>query len=182
MKKIYQSCTLLLAFVCSMGAFAQSSFNADSLRAQLIKDWERAKAYTKEYLDAMPEDGINFKPTPDIRSFAEQMLHLSQGNVGLSSNASGKPRLYQGQQMEKMDEFKNKAALTKVVMECYDYVLDGIRTADLSTWGERVGRGNFSETKLAWLNKAFEHQSHHRGQTTIYLRLKGVTPPAEKLF
>lgn len=32
------------------------------------------------------------------------------------------------------------------------------------------------------IGKAFEHQTHHRGQTTVYLRLKGITPPAEKLF
>ena len=178
---VYQSCFLLMALFCSVAGFAQT-INNDSLRAQLIKDWERAKAYTREYIDAMPEDGINFKPNADIRSFAEQMLHLSQGNVGLSSNATGKARIYQGQQLEKMEEFKNKAALTKVVMECYDFVIDGIRTADLSKWNERLGRGNINETKFAWLNKAFEHQTHHRGQTTIYLRLKGVTPPAEKLF
>ena len=42
--------------------------------AQLLTEWQRAKEYTKEYLDAMPEDGVGFKPTPEIRSFAEQML------------------------------------------------------------------------------------------------------------
>ncbi|HYF30325.1 MAG TPA: DinB family protein [Chitinophagaceae bacterium] len=181
MKKIYQIYCLLALLLMSLGSFAQS-LNGDSLRAQLLKDWERAKAYTKEYLDAMPEDGINYKPTPEIRSFAEQMLHLSQGNVGLSSNASGKPRIYQGQNLEKMEEFKTKASLTKVVMECYDFVIDGIRNADVTKWSEKVKRGNFDETRLAWLNKAFEHQTHHRGQTTIYLRMKGVTPPNEKLF
>jgi hypothetical protein len=30
--------------------------------------------------------------------------------------------------------------------------------------------------------KAFDHQTHHRGQTTIYLRLKVVTPLGEMLF
>jgi uncharacterized damage-inducible protein DinB len=37
-------------------------------------------------------------------------------------------------------------------------------------------------TKATVISKAFEHQTHHRGQTVAYLRLKGVTPPAEKLF
>ncbi|HYE55792.1 MAG TPA: DinB family protein [Chitinophagaceae bacterium] len=170
---------LVLAAIPSMaGAFA----NNDSLKAQLVRDWERAKAYTKEYLDAMPEDGVNYKPAEGIRSFAEQMLHLSQGNVGLSSNGTGRERIYAGKNLEKMDEFRNKAALTKVVMECYDFVIDGIRNMDASKLDEKVKRGNFDETRLAWLSKAFEHQTHHRGQTTIYLRMKGVTPPNEKLF
>ena len=31
------------------------------------------------------------------------------------------------------------------------------------------------------LTKGLEHQAHHRGQTTIYLRLEGVSP-SERLF
>ena len=50
--------------------------------------------------------------------------------------------------------------------------------------GASPGRagGRFDATRGSALDKAFEHQTHHRGQTTIYLRLKNVKPPAEKLF
>jgi uncharacterized damage-inducible protein DinB len=182
MKRLLTKTCLMILLASALPMMAGAFTNNDSLKAQLIKDWERAKAYTKEYLDAMPEDGINYKPTPEIRSFAEQMLHLSQANIGLSSNATGKERIYAGKNLEKMDEFKNKAALTKVVMECYDFVIEGIKSFDAAKFDEKVKRGNFDESKLAWLNKAFEHQTHHRGQTTIYLRMKGITPPNEKLF
>jgi uncharacterized damage-inducible protein DinB len=181
-RKFIKSSLLLLLFIGSIPAIANAFTNNDSTKAQLIRDWERAKAYTREYLDAMPEDGINYKPTPETRSFAEQMLHMSQGNVGLSSNGTGKERIYAGKNLEKMDEFKNKAALTKLVMECYDYVIDGIKSMDVSKFDEMVKRGTFENSRLTWINKAFEHQTHHRGQTTIYLRLKGVQPPQEKLF
>jgi uncharacterized damage-inducible protein DinB len=40
----------------------------------------------------------------------------------------------------------------------------------------------FEMTKRMTFEKAFEHQTHHRGQTTVYLRLAGVKPPMEKLF
>jgi len=30
--------------------------------------------------------------------------------------------------------------------------------------------------------KTFEHQTHHRGQATIYIRLQGIRPPQEQLF
>ncbi|HEX4849907.1 MAG TPA: damage-inducible protein DinB, partial [Puia sp.] len=49
-------------------------------QSEMMADWQRAKIYTKAYLDAMPEDGYGFKPTPEIRSFAQQMLHLSDAN------------------------------------------------------------------------------------------------------
>ncbi|MDB5118187.1 MAG: damage-inducible protein DinB, partial [Mucilaginibacter sp.] len=48
--------------------------------AELVKEWERSKAYTKEYLDAMPESSYTLKPTPEMRSFAEQNLHLADAN------------------------------------------------------------------------------------------------------
>jgi uncharacterized damage-inducible protein DinB len=151
--------------------------------ALMVADWTRARDYTKEYLDAMPEDGVGLKPTPDIRSFAEQMLHLAGGNFGFAATAAGVANPQQGKSLEKMDEFKTKAALTKIVIESYDFVINSIKGMDAKKMDEPVKLfGRFDMTRATALDKAFEHQTHHRGQTTIYLRLKGVKPPQEKLF
>ena len=40
----------------------------------------------------------------------------------------------------------------------------------------------FDVSRGAAMEKAFEHQTHHRGQTTVYLRLKGITPPKKSYF
>lgn len=156
------------------------------LRAQrvneVIADWERAKAYTKEYLDAMPEDGINLKPTPEMRSFAEQMLHLAMGNAGIAATATGKDRLFK-ENIEKLDQYKSKAALSQVVLESYDFVIGILKTMTDAQLAEKVKFFNGQEyTRETGISKAFEHQTHHRGQTTVYLRLKGIAPPNEKLF
>jgi hypothetical protein len=44
----------------------------------------------KEYIEAMPEDALGFKPTPEIRSFAEQMLHLAGGNYMFAAGPRAK--------------------------------------------------------------------------------------------
>ena len=150
--------------------------------ATLVADWTRARDYTKEYLDAMPEDGLSFKPKPDIRSFAEQMLHLANANFAFASTATGAVNPQQGKNLEKMDEYKTKAGLTKIVMESYDFMISAIKGMDVKKMDEQVKFFGRDLTRAAALEKGFEHQTHHRGQTTIYLRLKGVTPPAEKLF
>jgi len=151
--------------------------------SSLVADWTRAKDYTKEYLDAMPDDGVGFKPTPDIRSFAEQMLHLANANFVFASTATGAANPQQGKNLEKMDEYKTKAALTKIVMESYDYVISSIKGMDVKKMDEPIKLfGRFDATRATAIDKLFEHQTHHRGQTTIYLRLKGVKPPQEKLF
>jgi hypothetical protein len=56
----------------------------------LVAEWTRARLGVKEYIEAMPEDAIGFKPTPEVRSFAEQMLHLAGGNYMFGAASSGK--------------------------------------------------------------------------------------------
>jgi uncharacterized damage-inducible protein DinB len=181
--KTLKSIFIILSTLVTTSAFAQSITN-DSLKAQSVRDWQRAKAYTKEYLDAMPEKGLSLKPTPEVRSFAEQMLHLAQANFGLGSMGTGEKPPYADKNLEKMDELKTKDALAKTVMESYDFVINGIRKMDVNKLSNRVTMESFKITtsQLDWLNKTFEHQTHHRGQCTVYLRLAGVTPPPEKLF
>ena len=146
-----------------------------------VKEWERAKAYTKEYLDAMPESGYALKPTPEMRSFAEQMLHLTDANYNFVAAATGeKPTV---KDVEKTTADKSKANVTKLTLEGYDFVINSMKkmmAADLQTQIKLFGR--FDLSKSAAIQKAFEHQTHHRGQTTVYLRLAKATPPNEKLF
>ena len=151
-------------------------------KSQMVTEWQRAKEYTKEYLDAMPEEGTNYKPTADIRSYAEQMLHLATANYAIGSAASGKANPFQGKNLEKMEEFKTKAALAKAVLESYDFVISALQSVADAQLNENVKVFNRDLTRELAFNKVFEHQTHHRGQTTIYLRMKGIKPPAEKLF
>ncbi len=149
--------------------------------AMMVADWTRARDYTKEYLDAMPEDGFGFKPSPDIRSFAEQFLHLANANYAFASAATGMASTNKVN-LEKAADMQTKAAATKAVMDSYDFVIKAVQGADAKALGEAVKVFGRDTTRGGALGKAFEHQTHHRAQTTIYLRLKGVKPPPEKLF
>jgi len=148
---------------------------------ELDATWKRAKKWTLDYVDAMPEDSLNFKPTPEIRSFAVQMLHLAFWNYGLAGWVAGKPNPFGKDQgnLESKSEYKTKAALRKVVEQSYDFVIDAVAALDDAKLLEPVTYFNSKATRLLSLTTALDHQAHHRGQTTIYLRLKGITPPPE---
>ncbi len=150
--------------------------------SQMVADWQRAKAFTKEYLDAMPADGVAYKPNADVRSFAEQMLHIAMANFAFASSASGKANPYKDKNLEKTPEFATKEALDKVVMESYDFVIAALQGTNEAQMGEKVKVFGMDLARDQAYSKAFEHQTHHRGQATLYLRMKGVTPPKEKLF
>ena len=79
-KQFFATVCILFGFITATQA--QSS-------EDMLKEWERAKAYTKEYLDAMPADKYGLKPTPEMRSFAEQMYHIAEANYGIGASAAG---------------------------------------------------------------------------------------------
>jgi len=147
----------------------------------MIRNWERAKAYTKEYLDAMPEDGYALKPTPEMRSFAEQMLHLAEANYSFAATVTGEKSPVTD--LEKSTTDKSKANITRITLDSYDYMIAAIKKLTAAQLAEKTKLfGRFELTKEDIIAKGFEHQTHHRGQATVYLRLKGVKPPQEKLF
>jgi uncharacterized damage-inducible protein DinB len=176
MRKIF---TLVLITLTVNFSYAQL---ADSLKAQMLRDWERSKAYTKEYLDAMPKDKYGFKAQDSVRSFAQQMLHLAQGNVGIASMATGKPAIWQNARLENSKTAQSYDSVNYYVLGSYDFVIEAIKNFDVSKFAETTGSGRFSGTRMALLLKVLEHQAHHRGQTTIYIRLLGIKPPNERLF
>lgn len=151
--------------------------------AALVAEWNRAKDYTREYIDTMPEDGLGLKPTPEIRSFAEQMLHLADGQYFFCKNIFGVERPAAAADLEKNGDLKkSKAALQKAVADSYDFVITQIKTQTPAKLDEQITMYGIKMPRQVAIAKAFEHQTHHRGQTTIYIRLKGLKPPNERLF
>jgi uncharacterized damage-inducible protein DinB len=161
----------------SAPAAAAKEWPADPI-GMLAAEWTRAKNWTKEYIDKMPAEGLSFKPTPEIRSFNEQMLHLASANFFYATSGTAQPSPYKREDFT-ADKFKTKADLMKMVMESYDFMINGIKGMSPAKLEEKVQGRRVTMTRRATLNNGFEHQTHHRGQTTIYLRLKGVTPPPE---
>jgi uncharacterized damage-inducible protein DinB len=174
-----------VSLICPLAGLAQQTppreFPKTTVEG-LVAEWERVKKGVKEYIDAMPEDAMGFKPTPEVRSFAGQYLHVANANFMFGARLSGAANPYQGKDLEKMDEYKGKAALTKVVMESYDFIINQVKAMDEAKLNGRVTVFNINMPRHVGLAKALEHQAHHRGQTTLYLRLKGITPPSEGLF
>ncbi len=175
---------LLLPVLCFATAFTAQSqaLTSDDIKAQLVKDWERAKVYTNEYLNTMPADKYSFKAVDSVRSFAQQMLHLAGGNIFLMSGATDQKAPFMRGDLEKSAGAQSKDSVMYFVNASYDFCINAVKTSDVSKWGEKKKIMQYEETKFGLMTKTFEHQTHHRGQTTIYIRLLGIKPPQEKLF
>ena len=186
MKKylITAATSLFLFVLLSPASLKAQALSVEDIKAQMVKDWERAKAYTVDYLNTMPENKYSFKAVDSLRSFAQQMLHLAGGNVFIMMNATGQPPLsWLPSDIEHSATSQKKDSVMYYVTASYDYCINAVKNYDVNKWGEKTKMFNtYEETRFALMNKAFEHQGHHRGQTTIYIRLQGIKPPQERLF
>lgn len=133
-----------------------------------------AKDYTLRVAELMPADKYAFRPAPDAMSFGEQLLHLSQ-NIGwlCSAYLTGKRSPLEKAKLQ----FHQKDSVLRVVIDVYDYALqtlDGLAPGEL---GDSVKFFAGPMTKLQIVNLINDHQTHHRAQLLVYLRLNGITPP-----
>ena len=179
MKTIKKSLTTALLMLVLVGQAWATTPEAE--KDAMVADWERAKAFTLEYIDAMPDDGFFKAPTEGIRTFAAQMLHLTDGNAGIVAIGAGVSGPFEGR-VEQDASLNTKAKVRETVVKAYDFVIQTIKSFDMAKANETAEAFGQSFPRVEWFKKAFEHQTHHRGQATIYLRMHGVKPPPEKLF
>ncbi len=143
-------------------------------RDEFTPHWQRSREYTLEFAQKMPAEHYGFKPTPEIRSFAEQMMHIGDGLGRFSSMIKGEKQSPVTRPKE-MDQ----DSIVKYLTAVYDYgsgvlkeTTDAVAEEKLKMFG---GRTEMTKREVFYF--ALDHATHHRGQTVIYLRLKGLVPP-----
>jgi uncharacterized damage-inducible protein DinB len=153
--------------------------------ATLAVEWERAKAGTRDYLEAVGADHLSFRPAEGSRSVAEQFLHLASTQYAFAASATGRanPLDPSSANPEKDEKLKGDPdALRKFVLDSYDFMIDGVRELDPTAIDDEVAFFRLQMPRSMLLAKAMEHHAHHRGQVAVYLRLTGITPPSQRLF
>ena len=169
--------TLILIPLISLG---QSNPDEPVIACDLISDFERGKEFTLKYLNAMPEDKYEYKPTPEILSFREEALHLGSVNYRYAAMIAGGYDASDLKEIYQRSELQTKKGVIDFVNKSYDVMINQIKSESNLDNNTYYYRWNCSKECLA--RKGFEHQSHHRGKWAIYLRLVGVKPPGEQLI
>ena len=140
-----------------------------------ITKLENAKDYTLKVADLMPEEKYAFKPTKEEMGFGEQLLHLSSNMGWLCSAYLGGSE----NPITKADAtLQSKAEIRAVVVKAYDYALQTIKHFNPTQLSDTVKFFAGPMNKLQILTLLNDHQTHHRAQMLIYLRLNGLVPPS----
>ena len=141
-------------------------------------DWERDRKNVLASADAMPDSALGFRPTPGVRTFAQQIQHILESDLDVAAIAllgeSGPPVLGDSAQY-----LHRKAALHAYTAAAFDYILSAIGRASPAQWRRRSQLYRLPEQlPERWFALAHEHSIWTLGQVVPYLRLNGVTPPS----
>lgn len=146
-------------------------------KATILSDWERTRSNLLAYVDAAPDSMLGFRPTPGVRTYAEQFEHVVQSDIDVAAMAI--KRLERPPVLGDSTRYlHNKAALRAYVAASYDYVIAAIREATPAQLNRVSSMYRQPEAPAwRWLQLAHEHSIWTFGQVIAYLRLNHVTPP-----
>ena len=145
--------------------------------ADVMADWERNRTAVLAYIAAMPDSAMGYRPTPGVRTFAEQFDHIVSTNLDVAAVAlrglKAAPSLG-----DSAVYLHDKAALEKYAAATYDYFLAALGGATAAQLAKPVAiYGQPPQPALRLVCLSFEHSVWTLGQVVPYLRLNGVKPP-----
>ena len=74
-------------------------------------------------------------------------------------------------------KLRSKDSIRQVVVRAYDYAIAVLTWFSAANLSDTVKFFAGPMSKLQIINLLSDHQTHHRGQLLVYLRLFGLTPP-----
>jgi uncharacterized damage-inducible protein DinB len=120
--------------------------------------------------DEMPESKYNYRPTKDVRSFAEILNHVADISYALCSNVKGEPP------PATATAKGSKAEIIAYLKGAFDYcdgVYAGFTDARLNAPADFFG---VQTNKMFILTQVANHDALHYGNLVTYLRLNGLVP------
>lgn len=150
-------------------------------RDQMLRDWHRSRDAVLAFAEAMPEEHLGFRPTPGVRTWAEQIEHIVMDNVRILAMAFADGEVPEVGDRERY--LVRSDELVAHVRAGYDFVISTIRgVSDEDLHREVVLFGRVRVPGWRAIEIAREHATWTLGQTIPYLRLNGVQPPTYPMF
>jgi len=131
------------------------------MKEQLKNTINNSETYTLAVAEAMPEKNYGSKPVDAVYNFGELMNHIAYGIEWWTKNYIKKEEVPWNPPASKSGK---KEAIVSL-KDSYQFLKSSLNS------------GVVSEEKLNGLHATLDHITHHRGQATTYLRIKGITPP-----
>lgn len=131
--------------------------------------------------EKMPAEDYSYRPTPDIRSYAELIAHVADANYLFCSAALGEKN--PGLKIEegvKKDAAKPKAAIVEALTASFAYCDKAYAGMTEENASEPVKFFGQDRARVGVLSFNTSHTFEHYGNIVTYLRLKKIVPPSSE--
>jgi uncharacterized damage-inducible protein DinB len=150
---------------------AVSAFSQSDVKSLVLKHLKTSEDFTVKVAEAMPDSDYDFKLTPPQMSFAQQLVHLSQGfDYILSPFFNEKPNPPKPKSMSKED-------VIAFVKSSFDRTINRVSSLTPEQISKTYTFEGNTESGQDLLLGVLDHTTHHRASAEMYLRAKGITPP-----
>ena len=143
---------------------------AGSRYADLKKLYTPVKENLQKMAEQMPEENYSFRPTPDMRTFGELMVHVAdiQGSLCAAGMGTKKPP-----SPASLTAKNDVVAALKASSELCDAALDAL--TDATAVQITPVRGL---SRMGVLEFNYGHSEEEYGYGSVYMRLKSQVPPS----
>jgi hypothetical protein len=178
--------TILLVLVtgwCARPSFAQQKADASkalpSSSQIVLAQWNEIGRKLLAMADDFPEDKFDFKPKPEMRTFAEQLLHAAGSMEYFTGPVTGKAP---GNENPPRSTYKTKADVVAFVKKEVEDGAAAIKAKGDKGMAELVADPE-SKQQMHVSDLAYgvaEHSGEHYGQLVVYYRMSGFVPPESR--
>jgi uncharacterized damage-inducible protein DinB len=145
--------------------------------AEVQRSYAAVKGNILKSADKMPAADFSYKPTPDVRTFARVLNHVTEAQANSCGAANGTPVDARVKApAETADKATIVAALNASFAEC-DKAFAALTDANALEMVD-LGRGKRSRIGLMWGTS--QHDTEQYATLALYLRLKGIAPPSSE--
>ena len=185
MKFIGRLCAV--AFLAAMPVVAQTDANkakeppkpALSPSAAIIEQWNDVGRKLIAMAEDMPEDKYEYKPNPESRTFAANLIHVSASMYYFTDLAQGNKPRYPDD--PKRDDLKTKAQIVAFVKKSVADGADLLKAKGDAALMTPINAGGPRMTSYGDLAYGLiEHSGEHYGQLVVYFRNNGMVPPESR--
>jgi uncharacterized damage-inducible protein DinB len=139
------------------------------MRDVLMTRWSEIGDKIVELAAELPAEKYEFRPTPAVRSFADQLRHLAFWNTYVHKTLRREAPDGQANELPR-EAYPTKPKIMAVLRTTFDEV-----KSELANGGGTL-EGSDADMLLSFI----EHSGEHYGQLVVYYRLNGLVPPASR--
>ena len=147
---------------------------------EVLANWNDIGRKLVAMAEDFPEDKYEFKPAPESRTFAAQLLHVAGTNFGLINALSGK-KMGPSDNDPSRSVYKTKADVVALLKKS---IADGAalikdHAEQMTGIVKEPDSGQMMSETIAWMSYC-EHSGEHYGQLVVYYRANGLVPPESR--